>query len=241
MAQCYQFNMKTLSLILCLFITIITLNADAVFASEFPPCPDSPKSEQQDDVVSDDWHNCIGFFESSGTVYVGEFSNGEFHGTGTIFYASGNKYEGNFKFGIPFGKGVIVYVDGGSKLTCYGHVRRYGVYFCELPAVLRNAFNDLPEMQRKKVQINLREYGYEKTIDGLYGRGTAEALMIFNKKCFDYDLTKSERSNELIKELQIVRHGSTSGRQDDYGVAFGVDPYASVSGCNDNKVISGPK
>ena len=233
--------MKTLSLTLCLVITIITLNADAVFASNLPPCPNSPKSEQQDDVVSDYWHNCIGFFESSGTVYVGEFSNGEFHGTGTIFYASGNKYEGDFKFGMPFRKGVITYTDGGSKLTCYGHVRRYGVYFCELPAVLRNVFNDLPEMQRKKVQVNLREYGYEKAIDGLYGRSTAEALMIFNKKCLDYDLTKSERSNELIQAVQSLIPVSTSGRQDDYGAASGVDHYTSGGGCNENKVISRKK
>ena len=103
-------------------------------------------------------------------------------------------------------------------------MRRYGVYFCELPAVLRNAFNDLAEMQRKKVQINLRKYGYEKAIDGLYGRGTAEALMIFNKKCFDYDLTKSERSNKLIQALQSLRSVSTSGQLDDYELTSGVDP-----------------
>ena len=229
--------MKSLSLTLCVIITI-TLNAYAVFASNLPPCPNSPKSEQQGDIVSNDWHNCIGFFESSGTVYVGEFSNGEFHGTGTIFYASGNKYEGDFKFGMPFGKGVIAYADGGSKLTCYGHVRRYGVYFCELPAVLRSAFNGLAEMQRKTVQINLREYGYEKAIDGLYGRGTAEALMIFNKKCFDYDLTNSERSNKLIQALQSLRSVSTSGQLDDYEPTSGVDHYASSDGCNGKKVIS---
>ena len=62
--------------------------------------------------------------------------------------------------------------------------------------------------------------------------------MIFNKKCFDYDLTNSERSNKLIQALQSLRSVSTSGQLDDYEPTSGVDHYASSDGCNGKKVIS---
>ena len=142
---------------------------------------------------------------------------------------------------MPFGRGLITNIDRNSKLTCHGHVRRYGVYFCKLPAVLRTAFNNLSEMQRKRVQVKLREYGYGKAIDGLYGKGIEEALMIFNKRCFDDDLTRSKRSNKLIQAVQKLRPVSKSGRQDNYEIASGIDHYASGDVCTDHKVISSEK
>ena len=139
---------------------------------------------------------------------------------------------------MPFGRGLITNIDRNSKLTCHGHVRRYGVYFWKLPAVLRTAFNNLSEMQRKQVQVKLREYGYGKVIDGLYGKGTAQALMNFNKRCFDDDLTRSKRSNKLIQAVQKLRPVSKSGRQDNYEIASGIDHYASGDVCTDHQVIS---
>ena len=121
------------------WILLLLLNALLVLTVQ--------KSKQQGVLIFDDWYNCVGFFESGGTVYIGEFSNGEFHRTGTIFYTSGNKYESDFKFGIPFGKDLISYADGSSKLTCYGHVRRYGVFFYEVLKVFHTAFNNLSEKQ----------------------------------------------------------------------------------------------
>ena len=47
-------------------------------------------------------------------------------------------------------------------------------------------------------------------IHWLYGKGTAEALMIFNKKCFDFDLTEPERSEDLIQALWVLGPGSNS-------------------------------
>ncbi len=136
---------------------------NSVIASDLPLCPNSPKRKQQCVLILDEWHNCVGLFESSGTVYVGEFSNGEFHRTGTIFYTAGKTYEGEFKFGIPFGKVLIMYTYGGSKLSCYGHVRRYGVFFCKVPTVLHNAFNNLFEKQCKQFRLifenmNMRQW-----------------------------------------------------------------------------------
>ena len=60
------------------------------------------------------------------------------------------------------------------------------------------------------ISFNLWEYEYETVIDGLYGRGTVEALIIFNEKCFDFDLTEPERSEDLIQTLWVLGLGSNS-------------------------------
>ena len=76
------------------------------------------------------------------------------------------------------------------------------MYFCELPTTLRAAFDGQPAVSRKRIQINLRKFGYEEAIDSLYERGTAEASMIFNLKCPNFDLTKTENAEALIKTVQ---------------------------------------
>ena len=213
--------MKIIFLGTGLLITLTFMDLGAVFASEIEACPNSPKSEQQGDLISNDWHNCMGFFEYSGTVHIGVYQNGNYHGAGTIFYSTGDKYEGAFKLGIPFGRGVVTDPDGVVTPTCYGQIRSYGVYFCEPPAVFRAAFSNQSAIHRKRIQIKLRKFGYEKEIDGLYGPGTAEALLVFNIQCTKYDLANQENAEKLIKII-LTSDGFKSDYQDIYEVASGV-------------------
>ncbi len=202
--------MKAIFLCNGLLIALFFIDMGAAFASVMKPCPNSPKSQQQGDFVSNDWHNCMGFFEDNGTVYIGVFQDGDYHGVGTIFYSTGGKYEGEFKLGIPFGQGVFTNPDGVVTPTCYGQIRAYGVYFCTPPAILRVAFSNQAAIHRKQIQIKLRAFGYKKEIDGLYGRGTAEALLVFNMHCTKYDLEKPKNSEKLIKIMLM------NGFQPDY-------------------------
>ena len=232
--------MKIILLRSGLLIALTFIGVGDAFSSDMKACPDSPKSEQQGDFVSNDWHNCMGFFEHSGTVYIGLFKNGDYHGAGTIFYSTGDKYEGEFKFGTPFGRGVFTDPDGDVTPMCYGQIRSYGLYFCEPPAVLRAAFSNQSVIHRKRIQIKLREFGYEKEIDGLYGRGTAEALLVFNIQCRYYDLTNPENSDKLI-EIIMAENGLRSDYQDIYEVASGVYNSALDHVCKSEKFVSSIK
>ena len=221
----------------CLSIAVLLMSMGQVFASNFKPCPGSPKSAQQGDDLPEGWHDCIGFFDSTGTVYVGEFQNGVSHGTGTMFYANGDRYEGDFKFGRPFGRGMSINSDGGSVPTCYGLPRAYGVYFCQPPAVLRTAFNDHSEMQRKRIQIELRNFGYGKAIDGLYGKGTAEALIVFNQQCQNYDLNAGDSAEKLFQAVLDLKSITKSEAQGANAVTSSVGDYNSNITCKVKKDI----
>ena len=220
-----------------LSIVMVLMSMGQVFASNFKPCPDSPKSAQQGDDSPEGWHDCIGFFESTGTVYVGEFQNGASHGTGTMFYTNGDRYEGVFKFGRPFGRGMSISSDGNSVSTCYGLPRASGVYFCQPPAVLRTVFNAHSEMHRKRIQIKLRNFGYKKTIDGLYGKGTAEALIVFNQQCQNYDLTKGKSAEKLFQAVLALKSITKFEPKGANAVTYSVGDYASNKNCKDKKDI----
>lgn len=47
-----------------------------------------------------------------GSVYVGDFFNGQPEGSGTVYYASGSRYEGGWKQHTPHGRGVMYYHNG---------------------------------------------------------------------------------------------------------------------------------
>lgn len=228
--------MKAIFLWNGLLIALFFIDMTAAVASVIKPCPNSPKSEQQGDFVSNDWHNCMGFFEDRGTVYIGVFQNGDYHGVGTIFYSTGGKYEGEFKLGIPFGQGVFTDPDGVVTPGCYGQIRASDVFFCAPPAFLRVAFNNQSAIHRKQIQIKLRAFGYEKEIDALYGRGTAEALLFFNMHCTKYDLEKPENSEKLIKI--VLMNSFQSDTNGIYEVGSDIDNNALDRICKGEEVTS---
>ncbi len=59
-----------------------------------------------------DCGNGLGKFTySDGSLYVGEFRNGQPEGNGTVYYASGSRYEGSWKQHTPHGRGVMYYAN----------------------------------------------------------------------------------------------------------------------------------
>ena len=60
--------------------------------------------------------NCINGYGTytfeSGSKYVGEFKDGNWHGRGTYTWASGSKYVGEFKDGKRHGQGTFTWADG---------------------------------------------------------------------------------------------------------------------------------
>jgi hypothetical protein len=66
--------------------------------------------------VSGDCYNGKGtFVHQNGAVYVGEFKNGEIHGTGVCNYSDGSKYQGQWAHRFPDGRGTKSYSDGTSR------------------------------------------------------------------------------------------------------------------------------
>ena len=51
---------------------------------------------------------------ANGSVYEGDFKNGELGGAGTFTDENGDKYTGSFRGGIPEGYGNVVFTDGHS-------------------------------------------------------------------------------------------------------------------------------
>ena len=59
-------------------------------------------------------YNGIGrWILSFGTIYEGQFLNGELNGFGRVFRSHGNYYIGEFKNGEYHGKGKCVYYHNG--------------------------------------------------------------------------------------------------------------------------------
>ena len=128
--------MRKLTATLCL--TLAVLLGSEVEGSDLPVCDGSPKEARTAADIAE-WDNCQGTITlAGGAKYVGEFSNGKFHGQGTLTDPDGNKYVGEFrndKFhgqgtlampvgakyvgefrdNVPHGQGTATYADGRVK------------------------------------------------------------------------------------------------------------------------------
>lgn len=63
---------------------------------------------------------------SNGNVYEGEFQDGEAHGQGSLMYANGDVYEGNFKDGCSHGKGKLTFTSGDIYDGEFASDQRHG-------------------------------------------------------------------------------------------------------------------
>ena len=63
--------MKIILLRSGLLIALTFIGVGDAFSSDMKACPDSPKSEQQGDFVSNDSHNCMGFLNTAGRFISG--------------------------------------------------------------------------------------------------------------------------------------------------------------------------
>jgi len=138
---------------------------------------------------------------ATGDTYSGEWSGDEKNGQGTHTFANGDKYVGDWRSGKRNGQGTFIWPDG-AKYVGEWKDNKFLNGSTTAPPLLK-AFINLPENDRKKVQSILSDLGfYKSSIDGLYGKGTLEALTAYNKKNLDdNDLTKSGNVIKLISVL----------------------------------------
>ena len=101
--------MKNISLKICLVIVALFGVVSAGVASNLPPCPSESDARL---------HNCYGTFTwEGGTIYIGEWKDGQKNGQGTQLYGSetqwaGDKYVGQFKSGEFHGQGTYIFSSG---------------------------------------------------------------------------------------------------------------------------------
>lgn len=75
-----------------------------------------------------------------------------------------------------------------------------------------------------------------RSIDALYGRGTAEALLFFNMHCTKYNLEKPENSEKLIKI--VLMNSFQSDYNGIYEVGSDIDNNALDRICKGEEVTS---
>ena len=71
-----------------------------------------PKGEKYVGEFSNGKFHGQGTFTHAGRKYVGQYKNHKKHGQGTYKYANGDKYVGNWKKGLRHGKGIFTYANG---------------------------------------------------------------------------------------------------------------------------------
>ena len=124
---------------------------------------------------------------------------------------------------------------------------------------LRDAFVKLSKDERKLVQTNLASLNYYKSsIDGLYGKGTAGALIEYNKVFFgNADLKQPNNVAQLVNTVLAIKPRAPTSVEptpspqtaETYNVASGTGFYVSavghiitnhhvIDGCKDIKVHS---
>ena len=132
----------------------------------------------------------------------------KFHGQGTITYSNGNKYDGQFENDRFHGHGTFTSADGGGRYigewmddnrhgqgthTYFDGTVAEGVWKNDIfqgvsnnspspkSTVLQIAFTQLSQSQRRQIQSNLSNLSlYASSVDGVYGKGTAAALTLYN-------------------------------------------------------------
>ena len=135
--------------------------------------------------------------------YVGQFKDDSFNGQGTYTFSNGDKYVGEYRDGQFNGQGTFYHRNGKIREGIWkNHEFQYArkTPYPRKPSVLRTAFKKLSKEQRKQVQSNLKNLGfYKSSIDGLYGKGTADALVEYNKQNLNgADLKKSKNVEKLF-------------------------------------------
>tara|TARA_R110002153_G_scaffold260884_1_gene421102 strand:+ start:175 stop:1896 length:1722 start_codon:yes stop_codon:yes gene_type:complete len=169
---------------------------------------------------------------ANGNKYVGEYKDNKRHGQGTLTWPDGDKYVGEYKDDEMAGFGVYFHFgsDKFSGDRFFGifknNLESSGLYIkrngrakfiknwrlCDncitdnahnvLP-VLKRAFNLLDKENRQAIQKNLKKIGmYHSTVDGLWGRGTLNAIAEFSVlRMKTIEFNSSEISERIINTI----------------------------------------
>ena len=111
-------------------------------------------------------------------------------------------------------KNLCLYATDGKDWSSHGQYKRHVTeaksrgLSCGFGSLLRDAFISLPENQRKLVQSYLRKLNYYKSsVDGLYGRGTEEALRRYNKVYLGNPSLNIARNADILISAVEARSG----------------------------------
>ena len=82
--------------------------------------------------ISGDCRNGYGTYGwDDGSIYIGEFRNSNFNGSGTLTFGNnewkGDKYVGEFKDDIRFGYGTYYYADGNQYVGEFKNGEMHGL------------------------------------------------------------------------------------------------------------------
>ena len=99
------------------FIAILLLS----LTSSLYALPSCPPDENQI------YDNCFGTETfASGTKYVGEYKDGNYHGQGTYTWDDGDKYIGKYKDDKRHGRGIFTTVNGDKYVGEFKDNKRHG-------------------------------------------------------------------------------------------------------------------
>ena len=166
-------------------------------------------------------------------IYEGYFKKGKYNGVAIAYNLQRDKFSGEFRDGYFYRgilrkqngtefEGIFEQRDGQLYLvkkqkTKYSNpgwsLRRVSI------SVLKSGFLKLSSTERKSVQTKLSQLGfYKKGIDGLYGVGTKNAIVAYNKKfAASSDLKKSENVNKLLKNILALKPTPKNKNNKSYG------------------------
>jgi S1-C subfamily serine protease len=187
-------------------------------------------------------------------IHEGYYKNGQMHGDGINYSIDGsNKFIGEFR-NSSFYKGLIRNKNGTEIEGIFEQketnkptlVRKQKTKYSDpgwslrrvSKSVLERFFLKLSSTERKSVQTKLSQLGfYKKGIDGLYGIGTRNAIIGYNKKfAASSDLNKSENVTKLLSDILALnptpenKNTKSNGFEKLYKVSSGTGFFLSKEG-----------
>ena len=146
------------------------------------------------------------FIFPNGDTYIGPYKAGSWNGVGGQILKSGAVFAGNFKEGERNGLGYYIWKDGEADVCAYNmgtSTNCSGSNVYDVAPVLMNAFRNLTQSERKKIQKQLGSIGlYNSTVDGKWGKNTFSGLALYSAIHLGKDnFNDSYSANVLFKRI----------------------------------------
>ena len=160
---------------------------------------------------NDNFHGQGTYTFADGDKYIGEFKDDNFHGQGIYIFGprskwAGDKYIGEYKYDKKHGQGFYLFKNGRADFCLYtdnedSNCSGTNVY--DVASNLTEKFRQMPELQRKKIQSNLKSNGfYTSVVDGKWGRGTFTALATYAAlKLKTVNINTASSANNLLQSV----------------------------------------